>query len=64
MRAGLETLRLLAQPGIYPQLEKSGESLAKGLVDALRTAGEKGCVNRVGSLVTMFLGRGFDHRCR
>ena len=32
-------------------------ALAKGLVDALRTAGEKGCVNRVGSLVTMFLGR-------
>ena len=57
VRAGLETLRLLAQPGVYPQLEKSGESLAKGLVDALRTSGEKGCVNRVGSLVTMFLGR-------
>lgn len=57
VRAGLETLRLLAQPGIYPQLEKSGEALASGLLDALRTAGEKGCVNRVGSLVTMFLGR-------
>jgi glutamate-1-semialdehyde 2,1-aminomutase len=56
VRAGLETLRLLAQPGIYQQLEKSGESLADGLVDALRTSGEKGCVNRVGSLVTMFLG--------
>jgi glutamate-1-semialdehyde 2,1-aminomutase len=57
VRAGLETLRLLAQPGIYAQLEKSGEALASGLLDALRTAGEKGCVNRVGSLVTMFLGR-------
>ncbi len=57
VRAGLETLRILEQPGIYPRLEKSGASLAKGLVDALRTAGEKGCVNRVGSLVTMFLGR-------
>lgn len=57
VRAGLETLRILAQPGIYAQLEKSGESLAKGLLDALRTAGEKGCVNRAGSLVTMFLGR-------
>jgi glutamate-1-semialdehyde 2,1-aminomutase len=56
VRAGLETLRLLAQPGIYPQLEKSGASLAKGLLDAMRTSGEKGCVNRVGSLVTMFLG--------
>jgi glutamate-1-semialdehyde 2,1-aminomutase len=57
VRAGLETLRLLAQPGVYQQLEESGDSLAKGLLDALRSAGEKGCVNRVGSLVTMFLGR-------
>ncbi len=57
VRAGLETLRVLEQPGTYLQLEKSGESLAKGLADALRTAGEKGCVNRAGSLVTMFLGR-------
>ncbi len=57
VRAGLETLRILAQPGVYQALEKSGESLAKGLADAMRSAGEKGCVNRIGSLVTMFLGR-------
>ncbi len=57
VRAGLETLKILAQPGVYQQLEKSGESLAGGLADALRSSGEKGCVNRVGSLVTMFLGR-------
>jgi glutamate-1-semialdehyde 2,1-aminomutase len=57
VRAGLETLKVLAQPGIYLHLEKSGDSLAKGLRDALRSAGEKGCINRVGSLVTMFLGR-------
>jgi glutamate-1-semialdehyde 2,1-aminomutase len=57
VRAGLETLKLLARPGVYQQLEKSGESLAQGLIDALRSSGEQGCVNRVGSLVTMFLGR-------
>jgi glutamate-1-semialdehyde 2,1-aminomutase len=57
VRAGIETLKLLAQPEVYPQLEKSGERLAKGLAEALRSAGEKGCVNCVGSLVTMFLGR-------
>jgi glutamate-1-semialdehyde 2,1-aminomutase len=57
VRAGLETLRLLTHPGVYQQLEKSGESLAKGLVEALRSSGEKGCVNRAGSLVTIFLGR-------
>jgi glutamate-1-semialdehyde 2,1-aminomutase len=57
VRAGIETLKLLAQPEVYPRLEKSGDSLAKGLVAALRSARETGCVNRVGSLVTMFLGR-------
>jgi glutamate-1-semialdehyde 2,1-aminomutase len=56
VRAGLETLKLLAQPGIYEQLESSGQKLAKGLSDAISAAGEKACVNRVGSLVTMFLG--------
>jgi glutamate-1-semialdehyde 2,1-aminomutase len=56
VRAGLETLKLLAQPGVYEQLEKSGERLARGLLDALKASGEKGCVNRAGSLVTMFLG--------
>jgi glutamate-1-semialdehyde 2,1-aminomutase len=56
VRAGIETLKLLAQPEVYPQLEKSGENLAKGLSASLRAANEKGCVNRVGSLVTMFLG--------
>ncbi len=57
VRAGLETLKLLGQPGVYDQLEKSGDTLAKGLAAALRSAGQKGCINRVGSLVTMFLGR-------
>ncbi len=56
VRAGLETLKLLAQSGTYAYLEKSGERLAKGLRDALQASGEKGCVNQTGSLVTMFLG--------
>ena len=56
VRAGIETLKLLGEPGIYPHLEKSGELLAKGLRDALHSAGATGCVNRVGSLVTLFLG--------
>ena len=56
VRAGLETLKLLAQPGIYEQLEGSGNRLAKGFSDAINAAGEKACVNRAGSLVTMFLG--------
>ncbi len=56
VRAGLETLKLLAEPGVYDRLERSGERLAKGLLEALRASGEKGCVNRAGSLLTMFLG--------
>lgn len=57
VRAGLETLKLLAQPGVYEQLEKSGEMLSKGLIEAMRSARETGCINHLGSLVTMFLGR-------
>jgi len=56
VRAGIETLKILARPGTYEQLEKSGERLAKGLSDALRASGEKGSINRVGSLITLFLG--------
>src|SRR5579872_2625710 len=57
VRAGLETLQLLNYPAVYKRLDESGERLAKGLIAALRSSGEVGCVNRVGSLVTMFLGR-------
>ena len=56
VRAGIGTLKILAQPGTYERLEKSGDDLAKGFRLAIREAGEKGCVNRVGSLITMFLG--------
>jgi glutamate-1-semialdehyde 2,1-aminomutase len=57
VRAGLETLKLLSNPVVYKNLDDAGERLAKGLADALRSAGEIGCINRVGSLITMFLGR-------
>src|SRR5579863_10030311 len=57
VRAGLKTLKLLNNPAVYKNLDDAGERLAKGLADALRSAGEIGCINRVGSLVTMFLGR-------
>lgn len=56
VRAGLETLGILSAPGTYDRLEASGERLAKGLSAALASSGVRGCVNHVGSLVTMFLG--------
>ncbi len=56
VRAGLETLSLLSQPGTYERLEAMGARLAHGLTDALVRSDKSGCVNRVGSLVTLFLG--------
>jgi glutamate-1-semialdehyde 2,1-aminomutase len=56
VRAGLETLRLLAEPGVYEALDASTARLAEGLCTALRENRVRGCVNRVGSLLTLFLG--------
>lgn len=56
VRAGLETLKILAEPGTYARLERAGARLEAGLRAALEASGLRGCVNRVGSLVTLFLG--------
>jgi len=56
VRAGLETLRILDHPGTYARLEAAGARLEAGFADALAGSGEPGCVNRAGSLLTMFLG--------
>lgn len=56
VRAGLETLALLCAPGTYERLDALGERLAGGLFEALKHSTRPGCVNRVGSLVTLFLG--------
>ncbi len=56
VRAGLETLKMLARPGTYEQLDKLGARLANGLQQALDGASERGCVNRAGSMLTMFVG--------
>jgi glutamate-1-semialdehyde 2,1-aminomutase len=56
VRAGLETLTLLERAGTYEQLEASGARLEAGLRAALSESGRSGCVNRAGSLLTLFLG--------
>ncbi len=56
VRAGIETLKLLAAPGTYDKLSQLGARLGDGLRSALREAGERGCVDQIGSLATMFLG--------
>ncbi len=56
VRAGLETLRILKESDPYPALDAVGARLEAGLRDALKKTGQPGCVNRAGSLLTMFLG--------
>lgn len=56
MRAGLETLKLLAAPGFYEELDRRAERLATGLREALRSSGLAGQVNAAGSLLTLFFG--------
>ncbi len=58
MAAGLKTLELLARPGTYERLEVLGQRLGDGLAAAARDAGVPACVNRVGSLVTLFFAPG------
>ena len=54
--AGLATLELLDQAGTYERLEALGAQLEEGLRAALRKHGRRGCVQRVGSMWTLFFG--------
>lgn len=57
--AGIETLRALEDAGTYERLEASGARLETGLRHALARSARHGCVNRAGSLLTLFFG--VDH---
>src|SRR3970282_1020846 len=52
--AGIATLRLLRQAGIYPELERRSTKLAEGLRQAAQKAGVAATVNQVGSMFTLF----------
>jgi glutamate-1-semialdehyde 2,1-aminomutase len=54
--AGLATLEELRRPGTYERLESLGDQLEAGLVKALARHGVAGCVNRAGSMWTLFFG--------
>jgi glutamate-1-semialdehyde 2,1-aminomutase len=56
VRAGLRTLEVLAEPGTYERLESAGQRLENGLRSSLMEAGVRGCINRSGSLLTLFFG--------
>ncbi|MGH7833176.1 MAG: glutamate-1-semialdehyde 2,1-aminomutase [Candidatus Binatia bacterium] len=54
--AGLVVLELLGQSNVYETLAERGEGLQNGFTAALERHGIRGCVNRVGSMLTVFFG--------
>ncbi len=54
MTAGIETLKLLRQPGVYEKLDRLSARLAEGLGEAARKAGKPVFQTRVGSMSTTF----------
>jgi glutamate-1-semialdehyde 2,1-aminomutase len=58
MRAGLETLDILAEDGTYRRMEQVSTTLEDGLGRAAAEAGLTTTSNRVGSMMTMFFTAG------
>jgi glutamate-1-semialdehyde 2,1-aminomutase len=54
MAAGIAQLDLLEAPGTYERLEALSARLHAGLAGAVRDAGTTACLNRVGSMITLF----------
>ena len=54
MRAGIATLSVLKQPGVYEQLEEKSARLCEGIAQAAREAGIAVYNTRVGSMFTTF----------
>ena len=54
--AGNATLQILSRENVYDSLEKKGAFLEQAFQDGFSKRGIKGCVNRVGSLLTPFFG--------
>jgi len=54
MAAGIVTLRMLAQDGVYRALDELGATLAAGLRDAARKAEADVTVRQLGSMMTVF----------
>ena len=56
MAAGLATLRVLQNKGVYRELEEKGKMLFSGLEDAAKSTGVKVVINRIGSMGSLFFG--------
>ena len=58
MAAGIATLDALVEPGVYETLEERSRRLEEGLAAAAAKAGVRACVQRVGSMLTLFFADG------
>ncbi len=58
MAAGIETLRMLKNGRIYEELEERGRVLVEGIEDAYRVLNLQCCLNRAGSMWTLFFTQG------
>ena len=58
MAAGAATLEALQEPGVYEALEAKASRLAAGLQAVFADAETPFCVNRVGSMMTLFFNAG------
>lgn len=58
MTAGIETLKLLQQPGFYQQLEEKSAALSAGIAQAAKAAGYPLYNTRVGSMFCSFFSKG------
>jgi glutamate-1-semialdehyde 2,1-aminomutase len=54
MTAGIETLEILRQPGVFESLDASARTLSHGIADAARQAGVTVTQNRAGSMFCSF----------
>jgi glutamate-1-semialdehyde 2,1-aminomutase len=54
MRAGLETLSRLREPGFYDELERKTTKLVEGLLAGCKAAGVPAVANQVGAMFTIF----------
>jgi glutamate-1-semialdehyde 2,1-aminomutase len=55
MAAGIATLDALGAEGVYERLEERSADLEAGLAGAIADAGVPACVQRVGSMLSLFL---------
>src|SRR3989338_1393064 len=58
MAAGCAAIKKLSKPGVYKQLEASGQAMEKGLRLIIRKGNLPLTLNRVGSLFTLFFSKG------